>query len=215
MSTFVFKLFRNIVIGLCGCVLAFLAVSVVISVYATCLGIIQKGAPDQSKIELFMNGIILPVWISGMILFLGLSTFTLTRKQVSLSVFDVLLILLSAIIWESFVSIYYGQRLSASLSRTLFISAYFLVPFLGIYLGKKQCEKDKKKVSNEMSEKLKAYQLSKRELEILTELRKGKSNKQIATDLFIEEGTVKAHLKGIFRKIGVSSRIELITLVTK
>ena len=50
--------------------------------------------------------------------------------------------------------------------------------------------------------------LSDRELEILRLLSQGKSNKQIAADLFISVNTVKVHVSNIYEKIGVSSRTE-------
>ncbi len=51
-------------------------------------------------------------------------------------------------------------------------------------------------------------ELSQRELEILTLVAQGKSNKEIAVQLFISINTVKVHMRNIFEKIGVSSRTE-------
>src|SRR6185369_2921765 len=53
-------------------------------------------------------------------------------------------------------------------------------------------------------------QLSKREKEVLSLLLQGKSNKQIALSLDISVRTVEFHLKNIYAKFQVSSRIELI-----
>jgi DNA-binding NarL/FixJ family response regulator len=46
------------------------------------------------------------------------------------------------------------------------------------------------------------------ELRVLRALAQGKSNKQIAADLFITEQTVKFHLTNIYRKLDVSNRTE-------
>lgn len=52
--------------------------------------------------------------------------------------------------------------------------------------------------------------LSKREMEVITLLLQGKSNKQIAVLLDISIRTVEFHLKNIYAKFNVNSRIELI-----
>lgn len=50
--------------------------------------------------------------------------------------------------------------------------------------------------------------LSLREVEILGRILEGDSNKQIARRLDIAEATVKAHMKTVLRKIGVSNRTQ-------
>jgi two-component system nitrate/nitrite response regulator NarL len=50
--------------------------------------------------------------------------------------------------------------------------------------------------------------LTDRELQILTCLARGASNKQIARDLGITDTTVKVHLRMIFKKLGVSNRTQ-------
>ncbi|MGI5902366.1 MAG: response regulator [Desulfitobacteriia bacterium] len=52
------------------------------------------------------------------------------------------------------------------------------------------------------------FGLSKRELEILSYVVKGASNKDIGTTLFISEKTVKNHLSNIFRKLEVEDRTQ-------
>ena len=51
--------------------------------------------------------------------------------------------------------------------------------------------------------------LTDREREIVRLIGSGESNKQIARELCITERTVKAHLTGIFRKLGVADRVRL------
>jgi two-component system nitrate/nitrite response regulator NarL len=51
-------------------------------------------------------------------------------------------------------------------------------------------------------------ELTPRESEILGLLAEGQSNKVIARNLGISDGTVKLHVKAILRKLGVHSRVE-------
>jgi DNA-binding NarL/FixJ family response regulator len=51
-----------------------------------------------------------------------------------------------------------------------------------------------------------AFDLSKRERDVLHLLAQGQSNRAIADQLFIAEATVKVHVTSIFTKLGVDSR---------
>lgn len=53
-----------------------------------------------------------------------------------------------------------------------------------------------------------ASQLSPREQEVLQQIARGASNKEIARSLQIAETTVKIHVQHILRKLGVSSRVQ-------
>jgi DNA-binding CsgD family transcriptional regulator len=53
--------------------------------------------------------------------------------------------------------------------------------------------------------------LSQRELEVLRLVATGRSNREIATELYVATGTVKAHLNNIFRKLEARSRLEAVT----
>jgi DNA-binding NarL/FixJ family response regulator len=57
--------------------------------------------------------------------------------------------------------------------------------------------------------------LTGRELEVLSLLAQGKSNKEIGANLFISETTVKSHLQRIFAKLNVLSRTEAITVASR
>jgi DNA-binding CsgD family transcriptional regulator len=58
-------------------------------------------------------------------------------------------------------------------------------------------------------------ELTAREQEVLQQILSGKSNREIATTLFISENTVKTHARNIFSKYDVSSRAELISTLLK
>lgn len=65
-------------------------------------------------------------------------------------------------------------------------------------------------VATKLAARVSAVELTERELAVLRALAKGQSNKEIGRSLFINEATVKAHLKSIFTKLNVLSRTEAI-----
>ena len=52
--------------------------------------------------------------------------------------------------------------------------------------------------------------LSEREKEVVALVKEGKTNKEIATKLYISHNTVKKHLQNIYRKYGVKNKIQLV-----
>ena len=57
------------------------------------------------------------------------------------------------------------------------------------------------------------YDLTSREAELCVMICDGKSNSEIADELFISENTVKTHIYNLFKKAEIKSRVELIALV--
>jgi DNA-binding NarL/FixJ family response regulator len=53
--------------------------------------------------------------------------------------------------------------------------------------------------------------LTERELEVLRQLARGRQNKEIATELWISERTVKFHVSAILAKLGVGNRTEAVS----
>ena len=66
-----------------------------------------------------------------------------------------------------------------------------------------------------LAERISGEALSAREIEVLQRIAAGKSNKEIGTELFISEGTVKSHVKSIFAKLNVISRTEAVATATR
>ncbi len=62
---------------------------------------------------------------------------------------------------------------------------------------------------------LKINSLTPSQLRILIEIGKGKLNKQIAYDLGISEGTVKAHITSIFKRLGINNRTQAVLITQK
>ena len=70
-----------------------------------------------------------------------------------------------------------------------------------------------KLVRNEDRHRKLATLLTPREIEIVRLVRRGLANRQIADELCVAEGTVKAHLHNIYEKLGMDSRVDLVRWV--
>ena len=55
-------------------------------------------------------------------------------------------------------------------------------------------------------------ELTARESEVLTLIARGRSNGEIAEELFLSEATVKTHVTRIFSKLGVRDRVGAVVL---
>ncbi|CAO3423626.1 response regulator transcription factor [Azospirillum endophyticum] len=64
--------------------------------------------------------------------------------------------------------------------------------------------------SVDVSDRNAGYGLTQRQREVLECLRLGKSNKQIAYELGLSEGTVKIHVTAIFKSLGVKNRTQAV-----
>lgn len=67
-------------------------------------------------------------------------------------------------------------------------------------------------VARSLANRIMREELSPRELQVLEELARGGSNKEIASVLLITEHTVKAHLKNILAKLPARDRTEAVTV---
>jgi DNA-binding NarL/FixJ family response regulator len=65
-------------------------------------------------------------------------------------------------------------------------------------------------IAQKLVERIQTPRLSPRELEVLSAVASGKSNKEIGVQLFISEGTVKTHVASLLMKLGVASRTSAI-----
>lgn len=59
-------------------------------------------------------------------------------------------------------------------------------------------------------DQLVSFGLSKRETEILEQINLGKSNQEIADELFISLSTVKSHVSNLYSKLDVKNRVQAI-----
>jgi len=70
-------------------------------------------------------------------------------------------------------------------------------------------------ITAKLAERVGGVELTDRELSVLHALASGQSNKEIGQQLCITEGTVKIHLKSIYKKLHVLSRTEAIVAATR
>jgi two-component system NarL family response regulator len=66
------------------------------------------------------------------------------------------------------------------------------------------------RVADRLAARRRRPDLSQRELDVLHQLARGRTNKEIAAHLFISEDTVKSHIKGLFSKLEVKDRTEAV-----
>ncbi len=72
---------------------------------------------------------------------------------------------------------------------------------------------EEERVSERVDELSRTYRLSPREQEVLALLAAGKTGRVVQQELFIAEGTFKAHTRHIYEKMGINSRKELFDLL--
>lgn len=86
------------------------------------------------------------------------------------------------------------------------LSVFFLFDFM----TRKEMERQRWKEGMTYRTEEETPEVSPREQQVLKMLLNGQTNKEIATELFISENTVKYHVKNIYKKTGCNSRKELI-----
>lgn len=96
-----------------------------------------------------------------------------------------------------------------------FISSFFPLFYLWLHADKLFLPVKAELASDEKIEWMyKKYKITKREKEIVQQICQGKTNQQIADDLFISLQTVKDHTHRIYSKIGIRSRMQLVQMVS-
>jgi len=103
-------------------------------------------------------------------------------------------------------------------TSSLYIYLSFILSFLLLLLGlytlslRRKLKKFEKAVRSSFPLQDKIKSLSKKEIEVFQHIKEGKSNKEIASILFIEVNTVKSHISKIYQKLDIKSRKEALDL---
>ncbi|SDQ21152.1 response regulator transcription factor [Flagellimonas zhangzhouensis] len=99
--------------------------------------------------------------------------------------------------------------LSGDLSIEIVIGVIAIVFFVvGIYINKKSLQKEKNHFIDH--KKIEELGISKREYEVLVQISKGFSNKEIADTLFLSESTIKTHVSNLLVKLDSKRRTQAI-----
>lgn len=103
--------------------------------------------------------------------------------------------------------------INGSLKIEIAITAVAVVFFvIGVYLNKRSLHKKRSPQREIDLNKIEALELSKREYEVLREIARGLSNKEIADKLFISESTVKTHVSNLLVKLNAKRRTQAIQI---
>ena len=102
--------------------------------------------------------------------------------------------------------------LFASQTRIEWVIAIIAVVFfaIGIYLNKKSLHKEIAIQAEIDHAKIRELGISSREYEVLVQIAKGLSNKEIAEALFVSESTIKTHVSNILVKLDAKRRTQAI-----
>ncbi|WP_299433092.1 response regulator transcription factor [uncultured Aquimarina sp.] len=102
---------------------------------------------------------------------------------------------------------------SGNTSIEFIIAGIAIIFFIiGVIINKKILHQ-KKGIPKEIDhEKIKSIGLSKREYEVLCEIAKGLSNKEIAEKLFVSESTIKTHVSNVLVKLDAKRRTQAIQI---
>ena len=71
------------------------------------------------------------------------------------------------------------------------------------------------RIASRLADRLVRPTLSPRELDVLRLVAKGRTNKELASAMFVSEETVKSHMKALFLKLGVHDRAEAVSVSLK
>jgi two-component system NarL family response regulator len=77
-----------------------------------------------------------------------------------------------------------------------------------VHAGKSYIPPD---IARKLAERMGTEELTPREFDVLEQIVRGKSNKEIATELTISEATVKTHINSLLGKLGVTDRTQAAT----
>jgi len=162
---------------------------------ATALGLFETEKPDVSIVDLRMRPMN------------GVELTEAMRRMVP----DAKVILLTT--YDTDVEIFRGFRAGIATYLLKDIdSAHLLASIRSVAAGERIIQPD---IAVKLAEHIAADALTPRQEEVLRHVADGKSNLEIAETIFISEGTVKAHVRAILRKLGARDRTQAMVVAIK
>ena len=103
--------------------------------------------------------------------------------------------------------------MSGNLRAEIILAAVAMIfLFIGLYINRRVERKSQANTTVIDKEKIAELGISNREYEVLEQIAKGLSNKEIADKLFVSESTVKTHVSNIFLKLDAQRRTQAIQI---
>lgn len=148
---------------------------------------------------------------------LAFSFIVMLKNLSSISSKRVRMVAISVMIASIFLLPFVGIGLIRPSIRVLIEGLYFLawsiillVFFFNYFANHNYTKKESAKLT---LDRLEHYHITQREFSVIELISKGKTNKEIASDLNISVNTVNNHVANIFTKTDVRSRIDLLNLI--
>lgn len=113
--------------------------------------------------------------------------------------------------YQKLLRYYKDDHFSTTSSFWKILSLCLTILSLALFWQNRQLKIGNKQVA-ESNKSKKSYNLTSQEIKILQLIKQGKSNKEIASDLFIELSTVKSHINKLYAKLNVKNRQEAVQI---
>ncbi len=128
-------------------------------------------------------------------------------KQIRIQ--TILIVLLSVIFGLIILVLVFRSRQNTLKSKQLRLELHNYL----LRIDEMQSEIMKKNGKKFNEDKLKQFELTEREIEVLTLISQGFKNSEMADSLFVSQNTIKTHIKNIYVKLDVKNRVEAIKRV--
>jgi DNA-binding CsgD family transcriptional regulator len=149
--------------------------------------------------------------LTGAIMFLRpVSKTRINRKKLNLLAS---LVIVSGVLQSSILYFFEVRGYIALVIVVVYFSCYAFIPLILRYHGILDSYIRTGEEEIDFDDFCRHYEISQREKEIIMELYKGRTNKEIADSLFISLQTVKDHTHRIYIKTGMRNRVELVNRI--